>query len=85
MPPSRRAARGALAAYRGRLVRLTTQLQRVNAALAAWDAYEANRHLPSGLRRYVPRPEVTRETPRDPRAILLGALDEWEGGWLRRN
>jgi hypothetical protein len=78
-------ATNAVGRYAGRLDRLVRQLRAVNLELSAWDEHECDHLLPADLRRNVPPPGVSRETLRELRATIVGAIDDWETYWLRRN
>jgi len=55
------------------------KLERENAALSQWNEYRANQTLPPGLMRYIPRPEVSRETLADLHTMLVQELGRVEG------
>ena len=54
------------------------RLRRVNAALSAWDEYEANRLLPPDQRRPLPRPKLTRGGRKELQLMLVQRIGELE-------
>ena len=54
------------------------RLRRGNAALSAWDEYEANRLLPPDLRRPLPRPKLTRGGLKELQPMLVQRIGELE-------
>ena len=54
------------------------RLRRVNAALSAWDEYEANQLLPPDQRRPLPRPKLTREALKELQLMLVQRIGELE-------
>ena len=54
------------------------RLGRVNAALSAWDEYEANQLLPPDQRRPLPRPKLTREALKELQLMLVQRIGELE-------
>ncbi len=58
---------------------IMAKLDRVNAALSQWNEYRANQTLPAGLKRYILRPEVSRETLADLHTMLVQELGRLEG------
>jgi len=58
---------------------IIAKLERVNAALSQWNEYRANQALPPDLKRYIPRPEVSRNTLADLHSMLVQELGRLEG------
>ena len=58
---------------------IIAKLERVDAAPSQWNEYRANQTLPPGLKRYIPRPEVSRETLADHHTMLVQELGRLEG------
>jgi hypothetical protein len=54
------------------------RLGRVNAALSAWDEYDANRLLPPDQRRPLPRPTLTLGGLRELQLMLVQRIGELE-------
>ena len=54
------------------------RLARVNAALSAWDEYDANQLLPPDRRRPLPRPELPRGGPTELQLMLVQRIGEVE-------
>jgi hypothetical protein len=54
------------------------RLARVNAALSAWDEYEANQLLPPDQRRRLPRPRLTRGGLKELQLMLAERIGELE-------
>ena len=54
------------------------RLGRVNAALSAWDEYDANRLLPPDLRRRLSRPKLTRGGLKELQLMLVQRIGELE-------
>jgi hypothetical protein len=52
------------------------RLARVNAALSAWDEYEANQLLPPDRRRLLPRPKLTRGGLKELQLMLVQRIGE---------
>ena len=59
------------------------RLARVDAALAAWDEYEANELLPADIRGPMPRPRLTRGGLRELQLLLLQRIGELEAYFER--
>ena len=59
------------------------RIARVNAALSAWDEYEANQLLPPDRRRPLPRPKLTRGGLKELQLMLVQRIGELEAlfGW----
>lgn len=53
---------------------LIAQVQRINAALAAWEVWEWNERLPEAARRHVDRPPIPAEQLKTFRRALLRRL-----------
>jgi hypothetical protein len=51
---------------------------RVNQALSAWDEYDTNELMPSGLRNHVERPALSRTELESLRQVLAGQLGKFE-------
>ena len=54
------------------------RLARVNAALSAWDEYEANQLLPPEQRRSLARPKLTRGGLKELQLMLVERIGELE-------
>ena len=54
------------------------RLARVNAALSAWDEYDANRLLPRDQRRPLPQPMLTRGGLKELQLMLVQRIGELE-------
>ena len=59
------------------------RLARVNAALSAWDEYEANRLLPPDRRRPLPRPKLIRGGLKELQLMLVQRIGELEAVFAR--
>ena len=65
--------------------RLPATLERVDAAIRAWDEWQANQHLPLDLRRNLRKPEVGRIALNGLHWMLVEELERLEQEWGRRN
>jgi hypothetical protein len=54
------------------------RMLRVNQALSAWDEYDTNELMPSGLRNHVERPALSRTELESLRQVLAGQLGKFE-------
>jgi hypothetical protein len=54
------------------------RLRRVNAALSAWDEYEANRLSPPDRRHPLPKPKLTRGGLKELQLMLVQRIGELE-------
>jgi hypothetical protein len=79
------AGHGDLRAFR-KLRRTTlARLQRVNAALSAWDEYDCAQAMPPDLRPRVRRPTLNRPALKELQGMLCDVIREQEAAWERRN
>ncbi len=58
----------------GSRTEIVSHVQRINAALVAWDQWDANRLLPEDLRRQLQEPPLSASTLRVLRRMLLRQL-----------